>query len=467
MSFTDKIKQIDQTEQVIQKHGTLSTEVFNKINYKFRLEWNFNSNSIEGNTLTRRETRTIMVGNVTVEGKPIKDVLEMKQHDDLITSIIKMGKGELNISEKRIREIHTGIMHEEDPEKVKLIGQWKTQPNYLFNYKNERFDFVAPGEVKERMHILIDWINAEKEKLKRKDKNAIHPVQLAFQFHLDYITIHPFYDGNGRTARILTNLILISYGYPPLYIKVEEKGVYYQYLSDIQGYGGNPDLFYDFMAGLLLRSQQIVLDAIEGKSVDEPEDLDKKISMLEQELEIIDPDEEIKKHLTKEVFSEIFNSWLSALVKAVIPIVQKFNRLFTGINHNINVIGQGGFSVSFKDEKPDGILNDLLFKFTRDEETLKYHQIKVIINTHYGTLKKAGLKTFGCNYSIEIRLDQIKYEILVDEFVEENSIRTQKKLFEKLLHKPLSEIEIKIVVDTLSDSIYKHIDYNTKKIGLR
>src|SRR6266700_3065653 len=103
MSFTEKIKQIDQTEQVIQKHGTLSTEVFNKINYKFRLEWNFNSNSIEGNTLTRRETRTIMVGNVTVEGKPIKDVLEMKQHDDLITSIIKMGKGELNISEKRIR----------------------------------------------------------------------------------------------------------------------------------------------------------------------------------------------------------------------------------------------------------------------------------------------------------------------------------------------------------------------------
>jgi Fic family protein len=285
MSFTDKLVQIELLRQQIEEHGKLPEEVLKKVNYKFRLEWNYNSNSMEGNSLTRLETRSVMVGNITVDGKPIKDVLEMKNHDDVIANIIKVGKGELNVSEKRIKEIHKGIMHEEDPEKAKLIGQWKTAPNYLSNYKNERFDFVAPADVPERMHQLINWLNTQKEKIQKGDKDALHPVMVAFRFHLDYTTIHPFYDGNGRTARILTNLILISYGYPPVYIKQDEKDRYYQYLADIQGYGGEPDLIYDFMAGLLMRSQQLVIDAMEGKDIAEPDDIDKEIELFKRSLD--------------------------------------------------------------------------------------------------------------------------------------------------------------------------------------
>jgi Fic family protein len=267
MSFKDKLIEIELLRQQIEDRGPLPDEVLRKVNYKFRLEWNYNSNSMEGNTLTRQETRSVMVGIITVDGKPFKDVLEMKGHDDVIASIIKMGKGELNLSEKRIKEIHKGIMHEEDPEKAKLIGQWKAAPNYLFNYKNERFDFVAPADVPERMHQLINRLNTQKEKIQKGDKDAMNPVEVALRFHLDFITIHPFYDGNGRTVRILTNLILIAYGYPPLYIKLDEKEKYYQYLADIQGYGGKPDLFYDFMAGLLIRSQHLIMEAVEGKEI--------------------------------------------------------------------------------------------------------------------------------------------------------------------------------------------------------
>ncbi len=97
----------------------LPADLLKKINYKFRLEWNYTSNSMEGNSLTRSETRSVMIGNITVDGKPIKDILEIKGHDEVISNIIKTGKGELNISEKRIKEIHTGIMHEEDPVKKK------------------------------------------------------------------------------------------------------------------------------------------------------------------------------------------------------------------------------------------------------------------------------------------------------------------------------------------------------------
>ena len=268
MPYKDKLERINELQLVIDNYGRLPGDVLKKINYKFRLEWNYTSNSMEGNSLTRSETRSVMIGNITVDGKPIKDILEIKGHDEVINSIIKTGKAELNISEKRIKEIHTGIMHEEDPEKKKMIGRWKTTNNYLYNYKNERIDFVPPADVPERMHQLINWLNAQREKIVRSSDDALHPAILAFAFHIEYVTIHPFYDGNGRTSRIFTNLILIAYGYPPLYIKESERNAYYQYLADIQGYGGPPDMFYDFMAGLLIRSQQLMLDGIEGKDIE-------------------------------------------------------------------------------------------------------------------------------------------------------------------------------------------------------
>ncbi len=279
MAFLDTIKQIEHLQQMISASGTMSEAVQKKIIYKFRLEWNYTSNNLEGNSLTRMETRSVMIGNVTVEGKPIRDIMEMKGHDEVITKILKLGQGEQSISEKFIKEIHTGIMYEDDPEKRALIGKWKNKPNYLLNYRGERIDFATPEEVPEKMHALVNWVNAEADKIRRNAKHALHPIQLAFRFHLDYVTIHPFYDGNGRTARIFTNLILISFGYPPLYIKPEEKEAYSGYLADVQVYGGEPDLFYEFMGQALLRSEQIVLDAIEGKEIEEPEDVFKEIEM--------------------------------------------------------------------------------------------------------------------------------------------------------------------------------------------
>ncbi len=268
MISKEKLDEINRLKQEIDSHEKLPADVLKKINYKLRLEWNYTSNSMEGNTLTRDETRSVMVGNIEVSGKPIKDLLEMKGHDDVISKIMEIGKGQLNLSEGRIREIHKGIMHEEDPAKAKMIGEWKTKHNIIYTNKGEKIDFAPPTEVPERMHELINWLNTEKEKIEHGDKNSLHPAEIAFKFHLDYVTIHPFYDGNGRTARIFSNLILIAYGYPPIYIKTTEKDIYGNYLGDIQGYGGSPDLFYDFMAGLLIRSLRITLDRIHGKEID-------------------------------------------------------------------------------------------------------------------------------------------------------------------------------------------------------
>lgn len=279
MSYTEKRNQIDTLQQKINAYGELSAEVKKKINYKFRLDWNYYSNSMEGNTLTMDETRSVMVGNLTVGGKPIKDVLEIKGHDEVISDMLKIGKGELRLSEKRIKEIHKGIMYEEDKEKEKKIGVWKTDPNYVINYKGEKFEFAAPADVPEKMHDLLNKTNAAIDAIQQNKKGAPHPIDVALQFHLDYVLIHPFYDGNGRTARILTNLLLISFGYPPFWVKTNERSIYNQYIGDIQGYGGNPDLFFESAADMILRSQQLVLDAIEGKSIEEVDDLAKEIEI--------------------------------------------------------------------------------------------------------------------------------------------------------------------------------------------
>ncbi len=465
MSYTDKREQADMLQQKINAHGELSAEVKKKINYKFRLDWNYYSNSMEGNTLTMDETRSVMVGNLTVGGKPIKDVLEMKGHDEVIMEILKIGRGELRLSEHRIKEIHRGIMHEEDESKRPKIGTWKTEPNYIYNYKNERFDFVQPVEVPERMHILLDKTNAAIDAIRINKKNAPNPMDVALSFHLEYVVIHPFYDGNGRTARILTNLLLISFGYPPFWVKTNERNIYNQYIGDIQGYGGKPDLFYEFAATMILRSQRLALDAIEGKDIGEPDDMDKKLALLEKELEAIDPNEEIRKHFDKDTFIEIFNTWGTELLEKSIPAIQKFNRLFTGARHWVSI--QNGLgSVQFTDESVSEVIEKLKQDFLRNSDRVSSHDTKLVVTAFYGTFKKGGLNTFGCTYGYEVRFDHIKYEVWVDNFSENNQ-RNQEMRYQRLLHKPLTEAEITKLVKHLEETIYQHIDFQTKKNGLR
>jgi fido (protein-threonine AMPylation protein) len=390
--------------------------------------------------------------------------MEMNGHNKVIEIVLKMGKGELSLSEKRVKEIHKAIMYEDDSSKVALVGNWKKDHNEIINYKNEKITFATPDDVPHSVHQTLDEVNSALEKV-RKGTNKIHPVVLAAQFHIDFITIHPFYDGNGRTSRILTNIILIACGYPAIIIKDKHKEQYYQLLGDIQAYGGHPSLFFAFIGERVLDTQQLILDAIEGKDIDEEDDLDKKLALLEMELDAVDPNDEVKFRLNIEVFTKIFHGWLGELIKTAIPEIQKFNKFFTGTEHSIylaNIV-----SSNFINEKSDDLIRNLEVQFIDNKSHFQNHASNAKLQTSYGTLIKGGLKTFGCNYGIEVRFETIKYEVYVDEFDEESKQRKQIKLFERLLHKPLTETEIKSVVKHLTDAIYQHIDYYTKKNGLR
>jgi Fic family protein len=468
MALKETLKQIDELQTKINSFGKLSDDVLKKINYKFRLDWNYHSNAMEGNSLTKEETRSVMINNITIEGKPLKDVLEVKGHDEIVTTILKVGKGELRLSEKRIKEIHKAIMHEDNPEQALKIGEWKKTENHILNYKGEKYDFVASADVPDEIHKLLNWLNTKYDEINSKSKNAIHPALLAFEFHLKYVTIHPFYDGNGRTSRILMNLILVMLGYPPVIVKVSDKDAYNQYLADIQAYGGNSDLFFEFMGKLLMKSQELVLTAVEGGDIDEPDDLDKKILLLEKELSGVDPDNEIKEKFSADSFLKLYEGWLSEMLRSVIITVQKFNRFFTGIDHKI-FIGSptSSTSIKFVDEDPKIIIEKLKLESEARKDLFAFGDGELFFKTFYGSFTKGGLNTFGCSYNIKIKFEYFKYSVLIDEYGKPGKKEQRFFIQERLLHQPMTTEEINNLSKSFGDTIYKHINFCTKQKGIR
>jgi Fic family protein len=398
MSVQQKLDQVDALKKKIDALGKLSDDILKKINYRFRLDWNYYSNSMEGNTLTIQETRSIMVGNITVHGKPIKDVLEMRGHDHAIQDIMKIGKGDLNISESRIKAMHRAIMHEENQEKAKDTGVWKKENNYILNTRGERYDFTPHDQVPEAMHELINWYSAEKEKMGKKD--ALHPALHAIEFHLRYLTIHPFYDGNGRTARMLLNLILIANGYPPIVIRTEDKEKYYQYLTDIQGYGGDKDLYYELMLDLLLKSLNMVYDTATGKDISQPDDLDKKIALLKQEVSSLKTDE-AKIQKNPEVINEFVHASLFPLVRNIDLKLKEIKTMFN--DYEITAF-KDGTGRSFKDFATIDI-NEII-NFTQNDKPKE-----ISFAFWLKGFKKAGIKAFSEGFKITVHLKEWTYEI--------------------------------------------------------
>ncbi len=445
MTLQDKLEKVDQLQAQINAHGPLSSELKKKINYKFRLDWNHYSNAMEGGTLTMEETRSVMIGNITVQGKPLRDVLEMKGHDEIVLEILAMGEGQKRLSEKRIKDVHRAIMHEEDEDKKRLIGRWKEDGNHVINYRNEKIHFTPPAEVAERIHQLLNQTNAELDALenKKSKNNALHPALIAFKFHLEYVSIHPFYDGNGRTARILANLLLISRGFPPVIIRTAEKDVYYRYLADIQAYGGEPDLFYGYMADLLMRSQQLILDAIKGKNIFESSDWEKQLNLLSQQ---ISNDEDLQPKTNELIFQRFQDSFKVLLEKSRVRLA-KFDHFFVTAKVTEQLLPMSG------DLDTLLTMEDRINKLHKEEKLPEVNQIQ--LHFHWKGYKGNGTTIFDMSGLIKIELNQeFLYVISSDE-------RTMPKI-EKRFTARLTGQEINRFIDEYGTVLVQRLE---RRIG--
>lgn len=437
MSLANLLLKIDSLQYQIDANGNLDETVKKRIQYKFRLDWNYYSNAMEGNSLTKQETRSVMMNNITINGKPIRDVMEVKGHDDAVLEILKISKGEVRLSEKRILEMHKAIIHEEDPEKEGQVGRWKTGANFMQNYRGERFDFLAPELVADAMHELLNKTNAQIDAFYHAKKESWHPAVIAFYFHLEYVKIHPFYDGNGRTARLLMNLLLISFGFPPVILNLENKERYYSLLTDIQGYGGNPDLFYEFMGELLIQSQELVLDAMDGKDISEEDDLDKEIALFKKQFKT-----------NTQVVSKSGNTVLDKYTESIKPLftyylekVAQFDELFSRksvYNKIDNEALLSGGTDNF-----DSYFIDLNDELAQGRNKMSPPNILELSVDFFG-FKNDGLNTFNVNSKVFVHFDEFKYSI------SHNGRNYQNENFlNKLYSENIDESEMKSIVKSL------------------
>lgn len=217
---------IDEKKTLLDSKRPLPEYTVKSIRENLFLEWTYNSNAIEGNTLTLLETKVVLEG-ITIGGKTIREHLEIINHKEAILYIEDIVKNMEVFSEWQIKNIHRLVLKGIDD-------------NYAGNYRDQQVIIAGakhippePFLVREKMEEFIKWYNNEAVKL--------HPLERAALVHIIFVGIHPFIDGNGRTSRLLLNLELMKNGYPPIVIRFENRLKYYAALDKAHTTGDNND----------------------------------------------------------------------------------------------------------------------------------------------------------------------------------------------------------------------------------
>lgn len=223
------LSRIDEKMQRLNSLRPLPASAVKKLHEEMRLLHTYHSNAIEGNTLTLPETKLVLEEGITIGGKSLREHLEAANNAKAFDLIEDIAQKKKSIDHVTIQQIHEAVMAGiiEDAGKyrtrnVRITGASKAPPDW--------------SKVVKLMDELIGIIARSKK----------HPVETAPFLHHRFVEIHPFIDGNGRVARLLTNLYLISKGYPPMVLKKEDRGKYYRFLRAADA--GNLSPFANFIA---------------------------------------------------------------------------------------------------------------------------------------------------------------------------------------------------------------------------
>lgn len=217
--------EVDKLKKELDSKRPIPKETLRSLEESINLEWTYNSNGIEGNTLTLRETQVVLEG-ITVGGKSIKEHLEAINHEKAILYLNDLVKENNPITEWNIKSIHQLVLKDIDDENA---GRYR------------RENVTIKGDI----HIPPDYLKVpelmEKLILNYENWNNFHPIIQAALLHGELVKIHPFIDGNGRTSRLLMNLDLMNHGYNPVIIKKEDRLEYYEALDKAHTTGDYTD----------------------------------------------------------------------------------------------------------------------------------------------------------------------------------------------------------------------------------
>ena len=208
-SRENALDQIDRKKQELDGRRPLTEGELERLNEEFTVEYTYNSNAIEGNTLTLRETDLVLRG-LTIDQKPLKDHMEAVGHKEAFDYVRDLVKENVHLTESVIKQIHYLVLADKKNDR----GVYRRIPVRIMGAHHEP---VQPYLIEPRMEqLLIDYTASEE-----------HIVTKLARFHIEFESIHPFIDGNGRTGRLLVNLELMKAGYPPIDIKFTDRVAYY------------------------------------------------------------------------------------------------------------------------------------------------------------------------------------------------------------------------------------------------
>ena len=318
---------LDALKAELDGYRPLPPDVMRKFTEKVRLDWNYHSNALEGNTLSYGETKALLLSEFHIGNKRGRDYMEMKAHDDVITIVADLVKDETPITGTLIRELHRLMLKEpyfnpaidqfgRETEKRIVPGVYKTTPNSVRRPSGALFEYAQPYEVEAMMGELL-------EEYKRLDtEGEVHAVALATWFHYEFIRIHPFDDGNGRMARILMNLILQRKGLVPAIVLVKDKGAYLDALALTDGTDHLAD-FTAFISKQVERVMELEIRAAKGEDIAEPDDWKKELDLIK----IQKSHRQVLLHYGQ-VEQKTLQLWLTGIILAVDELKVLFAPLF-------------------------------------------------------------------------------------------------------------------------------------------
>jgi Fic family protein len=252
-SLARLLSQLDEKREELNRRRPLSPAEAARLREYLDVEWTYNSNAIEGSTLTRQETLVVLKHGLTVGGKSLVEHLEAINHQHAIDFVEHLAAQPEAISEDDIKAIHRLVLRTIDDDHA---GVYRQQQVFI---AGSAYLPPSASAIPGRMAEFAEWLARSGDAIRQEIPDALHPVERAAHAHFWLVDIHPFVDGNGRAARLLMNLLLLQASYPIAIIRHEERAAYYAALEE--GHEGRLASFLQLVAEAVDRTMDLFLSA--------------------------------------------------------------------------------------------------------------------------------------------------------------------------------------------------------------
>jgi Fic family protein len=429
---------IEQLKTQLEKLQPLSAENQQRLDKKFRLEWNYNSNHMEGNTLTYGETELLLIFDLTKGNHELREYEEMKGHDVTLKLVYDLVEDkERNLNENFIRQLNTlllvrpffkeAITPDGQPTRREIkVGEYKSFPNSVRLQNGEIFQYPSPAETPAKMGDLIEWYK----------NNTDDAVIVAADLHYKFVCIHPFDDGNGRIARLLMNYHLLKNNLPPVVIKSEDKKNYLRALQEADA--GDLDSIRTYIAEKLVWSVELSIKAAKGENIGEFGDWDKKLDLLKKEFK---PTFVLQAKKTNEIIKTTIEVNIYDFIDFLLHRFNKINEFF--IQSSVQFLcSKGQMS---KQDKVD-IFSSFFKQITEGDNTLLE---RFDIMYYLEGYKYNKLDTFDLEFTFILTLTDYSYCMEIDS--------NPNFKIEKPYLQVLSEQDFDLIANEITETLLKKV----------